>query len=351
MHWLVFSQACLAMDLHGQGQALAAAWFAAMILAPAAQAGRWWRPFSALAYGWMGLVFYLFLGSIPLAVLGALAGPSVQRPAFWVLAATSLGLCLYGLVNARQIRVRRLVLATDTLPPGLEKIGLAVISDVHLYSVEAGSRLRRVLAVLGTLEFDVLLSLGDLIEVGAHRGDWMATAGRLALLRPRLGKYAVNGNHEAYANHVAGQDFSAKFHEAAGFDLLRGQTACPGREIRLAGLDYRGATPGSSPVTGQDLAAKLDQEPGAGPSVLLKHEPVLEPGTEGVFDLQLSGHTHCGQMWPFYYLVKAMFPRLKGLYDLDGAGKLYVSTGTGTWGPPMRIGTTPEITLVTFVRS
>jgi uncharacterized protein len=84
--------------------------------------------------------------------------------------------------------------------------------------------------------------------------------------------------------------------------------------------------------------------------VLLKHLPLLDPDAAGLFDLQLSGHTHYGQIWPFTWLVERRFPFIAGLYPAGPGSWLYVSVGTGTWGPPMRVGSRPEITVVNLVR-
>lgn len=351
MHWLVFAQAARALGLQGLPRWLLLAWCAAMTLAPAVtgHAGERTGLVAEVTFIWMGLVFYLFLGSLLLAAVKPLAGPAVHRALFFVVAGLGIAICAYGFVNARDIRVRELVLRTDRLPPGVERVRLAVISDLHLYSVEQGVRLDRVLPVLESLDYDALLSLGDLIEAGAHRGDWEVSAARLARLTPRLGKYAVNGNHETYADRVAGGDFSAGFHREAGFELLSGRVADAGGALWIAGVDY----PGHAEATGGRAigeAEVLHGLPRDRPIVLLKHLPEPDPEALGLFDLQLSGHTHAGQLWPFHYLVRTRLPYMQGLFELEGGARLYVSEGTGTWGPPMRVGTTPEITLVTLER-
>jgi len=342
MHWLVFAQAAQALGLHGLPRWLLLAWCLAMTLAPAATgyAGERTGLMAAVVFVWMGLVFYLFLGSILLALARLLAGPGTQRALFLLVLAASLAVCAHGFVNARQIRVAEVTVKTDRLPAGVERLRLAVLSDLHLYSVEEGVRLDRVLPVLAGLDYDVLVSLGDLIEAGAHRGDWEVSAARLAALTPRLGTFAVLGNHEEYADRVAGAGFAERFHQAAGFELLHQRVADLGGVAWIAGVDY----------PGHDEAALLRDLPRDRPIVLLKHLPRPDPEAAKIFDVQLSGHTHAGQLWPFWYLVRTSFAHMRGLYELAGGGRLYVTAGTGTWGPPMRVGSHPEITLVTLER-
>jgi hypothetical protein len=352
MHALVFSQAVSAFQLSGAAYAALAIWLAAMTLAPGALglAGERTGAASLVAFTWMGIVFYLFLGSLALAASRASLWPTVHFVLFLVVIAASLAVSAHGFAQARRVRVRELILATDKLPPGVDRLRLAVVSDLHLYSVEEGTRLDRILPVLGKLDFDLLVSLGDLIESGIHRAPWQDEAARLAAIRPRLGKYAVGGNHELYADLMAGGDVSRRFHREAGFTFLDGQVVDAGGMLWIAGVDYpgHGVQTGGGPQHDAEVLSGLTRDR---PVVLLKHLPKVDAEAAGLFDLQLSGHSHAGQLWPFYYLVKAFFPYIRGLYDLGGGSKLYVTPGTGTWGPPMRVGSTPEITLVELRRA
>jgi predicted MPP superfamily phosphohydrolase len=149
----------------------------------------------------------------------------------------------------------------------------------------------------------------------------------------------VTGNHEYYA----GLDQSLAFLERSGFRLLRGETVTVGDRITLAGVDD--PTGGSAP----DEAALLKKEPRTRFTVLLKHRPRVNSEAVSLFDLQLSGHAHRGQIFPFNLLTGLEYPMQNGLYELPGNGYLYTSRGTGTWGPPMRILSPPEMTLFEIV--
>ena len=346
MHVLVYSQAAPLLP-QGPARVALALFLLIMAAAPVVTGFTGLRsgPAALAVYAWMGLVFYLFFGSVVLAALRLVLGPGTHRVLFLALLAVSLGACAWGLVHARDVQVRRLVLPTQRLAPGAAPVRLAVLSDVHLWSVEQGTRLERIIPVLEGLDYDVLVSLGDLVEAGFHDQDWAEAAVRLDALPAPLGKFAVTGNHEFYADRTAGSDASEAFHEAAGFRLLDNEVVDVGRELRLAGLAFAGADAAS--VAGE-LRRRAKDQPGRA-VVVLRHVPEVDTALDGLFDLQLSGHSHAGQMWPFTIFVRLRFPYLRGLYALPGGGSIYVSEGTGTWGPPMRVCTQAEITLVELV--
>lgn len=340
MHVLVYAQAATLVP-SGQARLLMALGMAAMAVAPVATGFLGLRSgaVSLAVYAWMGLVFYLFMGSLVLTPVRFLVRPDVHRFLFLVLLGASLGACAWGLVHARDVRVKRIAVTSPALAPDADPVRLAVISDVHLWSVEQGSRLERIAPLVEALEYDVLVSLGDLVEAGFHDQDWAEAAARLSALPAPLGKYAVNGNHEYYADLSARSDAAEAFHQAAGFRVLSNEVADVGPRLRLAGLAY--ARPDHEAVA----EALRDGSDGRA-VVVLEHVPEVGQALDGLFDLQLSGHSHAGQMWPFTIFVGMCFSFLRGLYALPGGGSIYVSEGTGTWGPPMRVGTQAEITLV-----
>lgn len=351
MHVLVFIHATRALRLRTTPKKLLSLFFLLMILAPAATAALGDRtgPMSWIAFVWMGLIFYLFLGTLPLALTRSSTPPSAQRVLFLTMVLACVGVSTYGVYNARRVEVRKVTIVTDKLPAGTNRVRIAVLSDVHLYSVEEGKRLDRILPVLESLDYDILVSLGDLIEMGIHNAFWRESSRRLARITPRLGKYAVNGNHEAYADKVAARDISEEFHADAGFRLLNNAVADVGGILWIVGVDYpsRTVSQKNATITEADLVRKV---PYGRPVIVLKHLPLVDRGSTGLVDLQLSGHTHAGQIWPFSALVRLQFPFLEGLYPLADGTNLYVSSGTGTWGPPMRVSTTAEITLITLER-
>jgi len=173
-------------------------------------------------------------------------------------------------------------------------------------------------------------------------------AAMLATLNPPLGKFAIAGNHEFYA----GIRQSGRFLRAAGFNLLRNDGFKLNGLINLVGVDDPAGKrryPQNGQVGKEEkiLLANSDSERF---TLLLKHRPTVEMESIGQFDLQLSGHTHGGQIFPFNLITRLYYSNQRGLYRLDKGSVLYVSRGTGTWGPPMRFLSPPEVTVIELQR-
>ena len=319
------------------------------------------RVLAAVAYPWMALILWLFLALLAADLwnLGArLAGlrfAGAERlliaPRAALLAAGALAAVLgaWSSWEARHVRLHRVVVRSPRLAPGAAPITIAQISDVHLDLLTGPGFLDRVGAAIREARPDLIVSTGDLIDTNADYGDGLTA--RLAALEAPLGKFAIFGNHEYYA----GEDFTRRFLAASGFRLLRGESAeaAAGR-LRLVGIDdpagqqmhHRAAgAPEPVPAPGEDQLL-----PAAGERreliVMLKHRPVVAAGSAGRFDLQLSGHTHGGQVFPFGLAVRCFFPLWAGLHRLPEGSWAYVSRGTGTWGPPMRLLAPPEVALI-----
>ena len=242
--------------------------------------------------------------------------------------------------EAASIRLKPVNVRVSRLPAGTPPLRIAVITDLHL-GLEIGEDFtRRVTELIDAAGPDLVVCLGDLADVDFERAN--GAARRLAAVQAPLGKYAVLGNHDFYA----GLRNSLPLHQAAGFTVLRGETARLPNGVLLAGID--------DPVghaMGESRVSETTFLPAASPdrplTILLKHRPEIMRAALDRFDLQLSGHSHGGQILPFNLVVKLFYPLGPGLVALDGGGTLYVSRGTGTWGPRMRFTQPPEVTLVT----
>lgn len=243
------------------------------------------------------------------------------------------------LSRPRRTRIERVSLRSAKLPAGSPGLRIVVISDVHLGDLVGPRRLGSMLDQVRSLNPDVLLSAGDLIDGQADHLE--KPARMLAEYRPTGGKYAVTGNHE----YFVGLDQALDFHGKAGFHMLQGQCVEIGAAVTLAGVDDpTGRRLGMAACT--DEAALLKDCSRQRFTILLKHRPRIDERVLERVDLQISGHVHKGQIFPFGLIVRLFYPLGTGLRKSRGGGWLYVSRGTGTWGPPMRIGAPAEITLI-----
>jgi predicted MPP superfamily phosphohydrolase/drug/metabolite transporter superfamily protein YnfA len=306
---------------------------------------------------WMGAAFYLFclnlgadLWNLAAWVLRRLSGsalpPGVGGPRLFlgILAATAL-IVSWGAFEAWHVRLRRHTVATPRLAPGSAPLRVVQVSDVHLGLLVGPRRLQAILDLVREARPDVLVATGDILDAVGDRLEPLA--GELREVAPPLGKFAVTGNHEYYA----GIPGALAFFASAGFRVLRDETAVIPGALNIVGKDFRAPAllPGA-PARPRELADLIREGDPRLFTILLKHLPTgfeEETAPLGV-DLQLSGHTHDGQLFPFRWLVRLSFRHLAG-WTRAGGSLLYVSRGTGTWGPPLRFLAPPEVTLFTLV--
>ena len=293
-----------------------------------------------VSYTWMGYLFlFVCIGLLfdlghGLSILLNFNWPLDDPTTLRIVGLLALALLSYGFIEAWHIRVEEVNIETPKLASG--HITMAQISDVHLGIMRGTGFLDRIVAKLREIKPDIVVATGDIVD---GRGENLAPlAQHFQSYAPPLGAYAVTGNHEYYA----GLENSLRFLRNAGFTMLRGESARAGT-IVLVGVDD--AVSGKSEQQ-EMLATHKVLASGSGNDfiVLLKHRPVVNPETP--FDLQLSGHVHGGQIFPFVYLTRLAYKMRTGLTELAGGQRLYVSRGTGTWGPPIRLFAPPEITLI-----
>jgi predicted MPP superfamily phosphohydrolase len=278
-------------------------------------------------------------GGIAANAAGGLAG----RSAFLCIAGLAVALSAYAIVEASRIEVVRVRIVTDRLPASVPSLRIAQITDLHFGLVHRTGKAREVAEIVAREHPDLFVSTGDLVD-GQLDGVEELTEILRGIPAPR-GKFAVLGNHEYYA----GIDRAIAFTRKSGFTLLRDESVTIDDAVRIVGVDDpAGARFGRTGGTFEP--ALLGNRADGLFTVLLKHRPQLDPAG-GKFDLQLSGHTHHGQIFPFRLLTRLVFPLLAGDHPVPGGGILHVSRGTGTWGPPMRFLAPPEITVVDIERS
>ncbi len=315
------------------------------------------RLLALIGYTWMGWLFLFFCAALLLdfyhLVFSILPGVFTSKTAFpdfpsrWrfllPLGCASL-IALYGYYDALAIRLETITIPSPKIPSSAGKITIAQISDVHLGLIVREGRLKKITDILRQVNPDLIVSTGDLVDSEICRMEDILAL--LQELNPPLGKYAVTGNHEFYA----GIESAAVSTEDAGFRMLREDTARVGENLILIGVDdpARASFQPGWKTREQELLQQVEPDPFI---LLLKHRPDLDSETVNLFDLQLSGHTHKGQIFPFSIVVKRVFPRLAGFFKVGTRSCLYVNRGTGTWGPPVRFLAPPEITLIELVHS
>jgi predicted MPP superfamily phosphohydrolase len=196
---------------------------------------------------------------------------------------------------------------------------------------------------------DILISTGDLVDGRLSREDTVSQLNRMAAMinavSTKIGKYAVTGNHEYYA----GFDQSLEFTRKAGFTVLLNQSVTLQDGITISGIDDIARQRSGLPVLTPTETELVQSVPPQSFQVLLKHRPIISPSSDGRFDLQLSGHVHKGQIFPFNMLVRLQFPIPCGTTVTKKNSKIHVSRGSGTWGPPMRLLAPPEVTVIDII--
>ncbi len=309
-----------------------------------------------VSYFWMGILFLAFsiylLIDIYRAVIyisSRMFSPALIRfmpeggITFFAVLFIITAINIYGWFEAGDIGVEMISLKTSKLPPGVSGLRVVQISDIHFSATNGLGPARKITGIIKGLKPDLLVSTGDLVDRVYKNRDLIA--GLFASIEAPYGKFASTGNHE----FISGIKETTEFTEKAGFRMLRNEVCEVGGFINIAAVDDPAAKTFGSPqgieestVIGRLSPDKLN--------IFLKHQPRVEKGSIGRFDIQLSGHAHKGQIFPFTLVVSLFYKYMDGFFELGDGSSLYVSRGTGTWGPPIRFLTFPEITVIDFSR-
>lgn len=307
------------------------------------------RLLGSIGYIWMGFIFIAFWLSA-LMWFHDLIAYGVNRLTSWqvslwgapvpslILLVTAVTLCLYASHEMRHVRVERVRIETDKCPRVENPFKIVQISDLHLGLQNKVERIQELITLIRGEGPALIVSTGDLVDGDFQDGALLAEL--FQNLHVPYGKYAVTGNHEAYAGVARAVSWTRR----AGFVVLRDRCVTLPDVLNIAGVD--------DPV----ISARADADSGILPdqanglfTLVLKHRPVIAPDSWGRFDLQLSGHTHRGQIFPFNFVVRLVYPWIEGLHLAGGGSRIYVSRGTGAWGPQMRLLAPPEITVFELV--
>lgn len=298
-----------------------------------------------LSTDWLGVVFLLCacFALLDVVTLGGfvLHGHVYTLRMAAALIAVTLSVVAF-IVGSRDPVVHRADVELPGLPASRDGTKLVFISDLHLGAQIGSTWIRRMVHQIDELRPEVIAIGGDLIDHDAERVVSMLPD--LQKLKAPLGVWTVLGNHDVYG----GVDQSVEIMAAAGFRLLRDDSALVGPGLRIAGVDDIGVRGGAKIAEGAMHEALRNLSKGAEGCILISHTPEgMEAAAREGAGLMLSGHTHGGQIWPFSYLVKMRFPTLVGRFDF-GKMTLIVSRGSGTWGPRMRLWLPGELYLITL---
>ena len=367
LHLYILLKARIALALNVRSSLAIACFMALMIIAPVivrlsegAGLELLARSVAYVGYAWLGIMFLIVCSSIVtdlyrllVYLISFVPGLDVSRfsfssKAYFLMAlSVSILISLYGYFEARQVRVERVVIKTSKIPPRVSPLRIAQISDVHVGLIVRHERLRKIVEQVKKVEPHLLVSTGDLVDGQINGLEGLAEI--LQAVNPRYGKFAITGNHEFYAGLKQAIDFT----ERSGFTMLRGEHATIDDFLTVVGVDDPAGS-GVSKGDGAQERALLEKSSSA-PSgrfiLLLKHRPDVEQDSLGMFHLQLSGHVHKGQIFPFRFFTRLFYPRISGFFHLPKNSDFYISRGSGTWGPPIRFLAPPEVTVIELVHA
>jgi hypothetical protein len=295
------------------------------------------RIYYTLSAVWLGLFLYLFMASVVYGVAVAISQSYVNiGPLLFLIA---LLVSVYGILHAKKIIAEKVSISLPNLPSSWKGKKAIWVSDLHLGQIHSAAFTQKIVTQISALSPDIVFIGGDLYD-GTRAPNISGLIAPLSKLSAPFGTYFITGNHEEYGGS---KEFISTI-ASVGIRVLQDEMI-EIEGLQLIGVDYHNA---SDPARFKEILSSLaiNRERA---SILLKHEPKdLNVAQAAGVSLQISGHTHKAQLWPLSYVVQLTYKGfgygLKTLEDMQ----IYTSSGTGTWGPPMRVGTNSEIVLFTL---
>lgn len=303
---------------------------------------------------WLGAMLYLviiFLVVDIIKMINSLTGfPSIwtysnsidfrQKLVIGVYSIVAI-ILLFGHINALYPRVNRLSISTSKEFSYNQVLKIGMASDIHLGTIISNGRLERFVKMMNDQNPDIILLAGDIFDEDLGPVIKNDMGKLLSQLKAPLGVFAITGNHE----YIGGVGPAVKYLEDHNIKVLQDTTFTIDGILNIIGRDDRQSSVMGGGIR-KDLKAIASNVDKGLYTILMDHQPYnLNEAVENGVDLQLSGHTHHGQMFPFNFITKAIFEVSKGLKKIENT-YVYVSTGFGTWGPPVRIGNRPEIAVI-----
>jgi len=303
---------------------------------------------------WLAAMLYFFLIVLIVDIISLVGWMIPSLPAFLSLPSAELkaiylyssigfiGLVLIlGHINAINPRIRNIDIQTGKKAVGMKEVRIVMASDIHLGTIIGPRRVGKLVNTINELKPDIVLLCGDVVDEDLKPVIRQNLGEKLRQISAPLGVYGIMGNHE----YIGGAEAAAKYLSEHGITMLRDKVLNIKGMFYLAGREDRSSKSfaGRKRLTLDSLLSGLDR---SRPIVLMDHQPFkLEEAEKLNVTLQLSGHTHNGQLWPLNYIIDAIYEIGMG-YKKIGNTYFYVSPGYGTWGPPVRTGHRPEIALI-----
>ncbi len=308
---------------------------------------------------WFGLMLYMFLGALLWDIarlVNWLAGavPPASTRYGWIrlgaaiFTVTAAALIVFiGHINTRNPRITKIVIDIPKRANGRASLDIALATDIHLGIIISNSRLRRMVDMINSIDPDVVLLGGDIVDEDLKPVIENNVGDKLDAIRSRYGTFAVTGNHE----YIGGVREACRYLSQHGVTFLRDEARLIGGSFYLVGREDRSIAQftGAKRLPLEAIVEKLDRKL---PVIMMDHQPLrLSEAADNGIDVQLSGHTHHGQLWPASLVTRLIYEVSYGLKKIGGT-HVYVSGGYGTWGPPARVGIRPEVVHITlrFVR-
>jgi uncharacterized protein len=300
---------------------------------------------------WLGFMAYFFFSILIIDILRAFNGLFNFFPEFisvnyekskLITAVSVIALSAIiigaGYINAYIPKIKKLDFTIAKKAGNVKSLRIAAASDIHLGTIISNSRLERLVSSINSLDPDIILLAGDIVDSDLRPVIKNNLGETLKKLKSKYGIFAVTGNHE----YIGGVEEAINYLSALDITVLRDRVVKINKSFYIAGRDDRSINQfsGSKRKELKELLSGIDS---AMPVILMDHQPFsLKKTAETSVDLQLSGHTHHGQLWPFNFITSMIYEVSAGYLKINNTN-FYVSSGYGTWGPPIRTNSRPEI--------
>jgi uncharacterized protein len=320
---------------------------------------RFWlgQPTSFLLWAgsfWLGAMIYIILIlilidfvrllnlAVPVIPNGWMSNPGNTKMILFIGTITVVSvITIAAHVNTWFPKTTTLELELDGKNSHMRSLRIVMVSDIHLGSLTPKNRIEKMVRKINSLDPEIILTAGDVLDEDVGPVIYRDLGSALKQLEAPLGVYGVTGNHE----YIGGVREAANYLTSHGIFLIRDSVIKINNSFYLAGREDRSIDTFSEKKR-KSVEELLSFATDDLPVILLDHQPYsLEKSAAAGADLQLSGHTHHGQLWPFNFITRAIYTISRGYGEIDGM-KVYVSNGIGTWGPPMRLGSRPEIVVI-----